>query len=226
MSLRQTTKLFDYRGNVIQTHPTIEPVTLDEFKSYLRLSGSSEDQQLVDLIEEARQTIEDLLGIALITQTWKMAIDRWPTQREPWWDGTRQGHIGMMNGPAAMSSLRLPRYPLQSVTSVTTYDEDSNATSVTVADVFDVDAQQAQGRITLRSGATWPIALRANNAIEIVYVAGYGDDAVDVPAPIKRAIRQLAAYLYSHRGDGCETGVALKDSGAMSAINIYKVAKV
>ena len=65
-------------GSVIQTHPVIEPVTLEEFKSYLRIEGAGEDRELVDMLEEARQWIEDQTGLALITQTWLLSLDRWP----------------------------------------------------------------------------------------------------------------------------------------------------
>ena len=36
-------------GSVIQTHPAIEPVTLEEFKSYLRIEGAGEDRELIEV---------------------------------------------------------------------------------------------------------------------------------------------------------------------------------
>jgi len=99
----------------------------------------------------------------------------------------------MIAGGAA--DIEIPRWPLQSITSCTVYDEDSNSTAVVVSSVFDVDTQSLPGRLSLQSGATWPVALRANNAIEIVYVAGYGDAAADVPADLRRAVKQLASAL-------------------------------
>ena len=82
------------------------------------------------------------------------------------------------------------------------------------------------GRATLKRGAVWPVAMRANNAIEVVYVAGYGDAATDVPAPLKRAVKQLAGYLYAHRGDGCDVEDAYSKSGASGIVGRYKVLKV
>lgn len=224
MALRSTIGYYDYRGSVIVTAPASEPVTAVELIAYLReteagLSTSEAD----DLIEEARQMIEDLTGLALITQSWRMTIDQWPNGREAWWDGVREGHADMLRVDGARASLRLPRYPLQSITTVTTYDEDGDSTAVVVASTFDVDTDQNQGRLTLQRGAVWPTAMRANNAIEIEYEAGYGDNAGDVPAPLKRAVKQLAAYLYAHRGDGCDMGEVMKKSGAMSILNTYKV---
>jgi uncharacterized phiE125 gp8 family phage protein len=108
---------------------------------------------------------------------------------------------------------------------VTVYDEDSNDTVVSIADTFDLDTYRLPGRITLKRGATWPIALRSNNAIQIIYVAGYANAAA-VPAPIKRAVKEMAAYLYAHRGDECDPTDAWMKSGAQSTLNVYKIARV
>lgn len=222
MALRHTRTYYQDRGNRITSEPSIEPVTLAEMKVQLRIDGADDDDFLNDAITEARQEIEDLTNLALITQSWQLTIDRWPTGREQWWDGVRDGHINILAGPNA--SLDLPRFPLQSITTVTTYDEASNANAIVVADTFDVDTQQLPGRLTLKSGASWPTALRANNAIEIVYVAGYGDAATDVPAPLKRAIKNVVGYLYSHRGDDCDVSDAL--AGVMHTIDRYRVRKI
>lgn len=227
MSLRSTTDYYDYRGNVIVTPPALEPVTAVELIAYLRETETGlPTSEADDFIQEARQMIEDLTGLALITQTWRMTIDQWPTGREQWWDGVREGHPDALRANGARMSLRLPRYPLQSVSSVKTFDEDSNETPIVVADTFDIDTDQNRGRLTLQRGAVWPTAMRANNAIEIEYIAGYGSTADDVPAPLKRAIKQLAAYLYSHRGDDCEMGDVMTKSGAQSILNTYRVRAV
>jgi uncharacterized phiE125 gp8 family phage protein len=79
--------------------------------------------------------------------------------------------------------------------------------------------------MTLKRGSTWPIALRANNAIQIVYVAGY-TNAAAVPASMKRALKQLAAFLYTNRGDTCEPADAMSKSGANDILAIYKPMRV
>lgn len=219
------TRLHQYRGNRIVTPPAVEPVTADELRSYLRqTSAGLPDTEADALISEARQLIEDQTGVAMIDQTWLLALDRWPNAQEPWWDGVRQGHINMLDG--ANGDVHLPRYPLSSVSGVNVYDEDGDATAVTVADTFDIDTYQMPGRMTLKSGATWPVALRANNAIEITYIAGYGATASSVPAPLKRAVKQLAGYLDSHRGDGCDMGSVLADSGVDGILSAYVVVQV
>ena len=228
MALRRARLIHDYRGNRLQTAPGAEPITLAELKTQLRISGTDEDTYLTNLIEEARQEIEDTTGIAFITQVWQLTLDRWPAAREEWWDGMREAHIDVIYGGnrANYASLKLPRYPLQTVDTINVYDEDGTQTAVTIANVFDVDTESLRGRLTIQRGATWPVALRANNAIEITYTSGYGDAASDVPAPLKRAVRQMAAYMYEHRGDGCDPKDAFRHSGAKAILDRYRDVEV
>lgn len=227
MALSAPIMLHQYRGHVQTAAPAAEPVTAAELRDYLREDATGlPDADANELVAEAREAIENTYAVAMIDQSWRMAIDRWPSGREEWWDGIRDGSIADLYGPASYTDLRLPRWPLSTVDSVTVYDEDGTSTAVTIASTFDVDTYQTPGRITLQRGATWPVALRANNAIEIVYTAGYGADASSVPAPLKRAVKQLAAYLYSHRGDMCDMGDAMHDSGAGSIMGQYKIKRV
>jgi len=224
MALREPVPMFQHRGHVQTSAPSVEPVTADELRDLLReTSAGLPDSEAEGFITEARQYVEEITGLALITQSWKLAIDRWPTQREPWWDGVREGIIADLHGARYAGHLTLPRYPLQAVDTVTVYDEDSNSTNVTIPDVFDIDTYGKPGRMTLQRGATWPVALRANNAIEIEYTAGYGDDATDVPAAIKGGIKRMAAALYTDRGD-CPSAAA--KAGVDKLVSAYRTARI
>lgn len=223
MSLRAPVSLYQHRGSVLVTAPTAEPVTAAELCLHLREDAANLPDAL-SYVKDARQDIENRSGLAFITQTWRLALDRWPTGGEAWWDGVRDGSVADLYG-AATRSIALPKWPLASITSVKVYDEASTETTVTVANVFDVDLYSRPGRMTLKSGQTWPVALRASNAIEIVYVAGYTSPA-NVPGPMKRAIRQLAAYNYSHRGDDCTPDEAYSASGAEAIMAQFKPARL
>lgn len=220
MMLRTSAPLYQHRGNRIVTPPASEPVTADQMRGYLVV----DDTQLADteaerLISVARQYIEDLTGLAMITQEWLVALDRWPSGREPWWDGVRQMAISELAGPAR--EYDIPRYPLISIDGVNVYDEAGAATAVVVADVFDVDSYSMPGRMALKQGATWPVALRSVNAIEISYTSGYGA-ASDVPAPLAEAVLQMAGFMWEHKG-GCTAADAYRDSGAAGNVGIYAV---
>jgi hypothetical protein len=225
VSLRPAVNYYQPRGNRLTVAPASEPVTADELRTHLRTDSTNlPDDEANDYIAEARQEIEDQTGVAMVNQTWRLSLDQWPMQREPWWDGVRQAHINVLHGGYA--DLELPRWPLSSITSVTVYDEASTSTAVTVADIFDVDTYSIPGRMGLQSGAVWPVALRPTNAIEVVYVSGYGADGDSVPAPIKRAVKVMASHIYAKRGDGCSASDAYQDSGARGIMGRYQPMKV
>lgn len=223
MSLIATRKLHQYRGHVRTVAPASEPVTADDLRAHLRETSSGlGDTEANGLIAEARELIEEDTGLALITQTWLLVLDRWPAAPEPWWDGVRQMAITELSQPCRV--VELPRYPLQSVSGVSVYDAAGSATAVAVADVFDVDVYQKPGRLALKQGQTWPIALRDTNGVQITYVAGYGASGASVPAALKRAVLTVAAYLYAHRGDDCDMGDAL--AGVASILSRFRVARL
>jgi hypothetical protein len=212
-----------YRGHVLTVAPAVEPVTAAELRAFLvETSDALPDAEANALIKEARNLIEEMTGIAFITQDWRLALDNWPSGRGQWWDGVREGAISELHGQPA--ELQLPRYPLLSVQSVTVYNDAGTPETVDVAATFDVDTYQKPGRLALRFGATWPIALRPTNAIEIVYRAGFGASAAAVPPVMARAVKQVAAYLYTHKGDDCDMGDALAAAGTL--LDAYKVARL
>jgi uncharacterized phiE125 gp8 family phage protein len=227
MSLRPAIPLYHHRGHALVTGPAQEPVSVSELCAHLELDASAARNQsdAADLIADARTLVEEYTGLALINQSWRLTLDNWPAGREAWWDGVRQMAAQELY-TMAQSSLSLPRYPLVSITSCTVYDEASNAAAVTVASVFDVDAYSKPGRLTLRRGAVWPVALRASNAIEIVYLAGHGEQASSVPGPLKRAVKNLAAYMHAKRGDSCSADDMMTKSGAAMLLNAHRVARI
>lgn len=219
MSLRAAIPLYQQRGLVLITAPASEPVTAEELRLHVRASGS-EFPDAAAIVTEARSEIENRTGVAFITQSWKLALDRWPAGGEQWWDGVREGSITELYGSNTLRSVDVPRWPLQSITSVTVYGESGTPSTVTLANVFDVDTYRVPGRMTLKRGAAWPVALRGSNAIEVVFAAGY-TSAANVPAYMKRAIKQLAAYNYAHRGDDCDPADAFHASGAETIMRQY-----
>ena len=218
MALRQT--LYNqYRGHTLVTAPLAEPVSATAVKDQLELdvADTSKDTQIELYITASRETVEEYSGLALITQTWKLTIDHWPNDRQQWWSGVRQGSIDELLQSGRASQVFLPRYPLQTVVAINADD-----VAVTVAEVFTVDTQQKPGRLVVKRSATWPTVLDNANGIDIEYTAGYGASASDVPAALRLAIIQMAAYMFEHRGD-CDTSSAMKMSGAQSMVNAYKV---
>lgn len=225
MTLRPNVPMTQHRGHVLITPPAVEPVTAEELRAQLAETATGlPDAQADALISEARELIEQMTGLAFITQTWRMALDHWPAGQQQWWDGVRQGAISDIYAPNSLRAVTLPRYPLASVDAVRVFDEAGNDAAVVIADTFNVDTYRRPGRMVLRDGSTWPIALRGSNAIEIDYTAGYGATASTVPATLKRAVKQVAAYLHAHYGDDCVPEDAL--GAARGLLDAYAVKRI
>lgn len=211
-----------YRGLTRTVAPAVEPITKAEVKLHLDLASgdTSQDTMLDMFIATAREIVEERTGLALIDQTWQLTLDNWPVNKggESWWDGMRETAVTEIYSYS--KDLVLPRYPLQSISSITA---DGNA--VTVADVFHVDSEQKPGRITPKSGQVWPTVTQAAQGIVITFVAGYGASGASVPSGIKLALIQMVAYMYSHRGDDCSPVNAYKMSGAEGMINMYRATR-
>ena len=158
------------------TAPTTEPVELDQVKMQARveLDGHDDDNLLLDLIGEAREACEQYTRMSFLTQTWDMVLDR------------------------AGYSIDLLRPPLASVTGVYVTDDDGVETTVDPS-TYRVDTISTPGRLFLKPGYSWPY-FTEQAGFRVRYVAGY-TAAASVPAGIRKAIKMLAAYLYSNPGD-------------------------
>jgi len=207
MAFRHTLRLWQKRASRIVTPPAVEPVTAQELRDFLRESAAGlPDDQAEAFITEARQLIEDFYNVAMIDQTWFVAADTFGADvRNP--------------------EMELPRWPLKTVEDFKVYDPDGTATDVDVSANFNVDVYSMPGRIRLKQSGTLTGPYRDQNAIEIEYTCGYGAASENIPAPIVRAVKQLAAMLYNNRGD-CSTDELMNRSGAASIMRAYEVVRV
>jgi uncharacterized phiE125 gp8 family phage protein len=60
------------------TAPTVEPVTVAECKSALRISGTAFDADLPGLIAAARDVAQQETGRQFCAQTWRIELEDWP----------------------------------------------------------------------------------------------------------------------------------------------------
>ncbi|HUS97218.1 MAG TPA: head-tail connector protein [Hyphomicrobiaceae bacterium] len=155
--------------------PLVEPVSLDEAKVHLRVDSTVEDSLIGSLITTSRLHIEAALGMALISQSWRVVLDCWPL-----------GDV-----------LALPLRPVSAVTEIRVRDQ-GGATKVVDSVGYAVDLVGAVPRISSRTGY-WPMPGVRMGGIEIDLAAGYGALASDVPAPIRQALLMLVAHWYEHR---------------------------
>jgi uncharacterized phiE125 gp8 family phage protein len=203
------TEYSGYTGLVRTVDATVEPISVSDVNGWLALNTNPIRTSM--LIKTARDRAERYMHRAMNTQSWRMSRDLWPGGSVDWWDAwhairTEAGHY----------YIELPYAPLQSVTSVKTYDIDDTATTITVDDVFIVDTDAQPGRLILRTGQPWPVDTRRGVRVEIVYVAGYGDDPEDVPAEFRQGMLQHVAWMHENRGDEGSGKDGFIESGARS----------
>lgn len=187
-----------------KTPPVNEPLELAQVRNYLKRDAEEDDGVddglLTSLITVARRQAEKYTGRSLITQSWTLWRDYFPGHMryggEYWWDGVRDGAISELY--ATNNELRLNHGPLQSVTHIKTYDDADTEKTFDAANYY---VDKSGNRIVLRRGATWPVALRTANAIEVEFVAGYGLEAADIPDPIVQGMLRAIAYWEENRGE-------------------------
>lgn len=160
---------------VMTAAPAAEPISLAEAKAHLRIDADDEDALIASLIVTARALVERTLGVALMTQTWSCFRDAWPDE----------------------ASVDLPLRPARSVDAVRLHHAGGGATELE-AGHFPADLMSEPARVLL-IGAMPGVALRPLNAFEIAFTAGYGDEAEDVPAPLRHALLLLVAHWFERR---------------------------
>lgn len=175
------------------TAPATEPISLAEAKGHLRVDHTDDDATITFLITASRQYVDAIsgwLGRALITQTWELVIDAFPTgQAQCCWPAA----------PVMATSsiaIEIPFPPLQSVTSIKYFDVAGIEQTMPATD-YVVDTVSAPGWIV--PVTSWPATLAAINAVTIRFIAGYGPAATDVPAPIRQALLLMTGLYYENR---------------------------
>lgn len=189
------------------TSPASEPITLQETKSWARITDNDEDALINQLIVSARQEAEKYLRSALITQTWELTLDLVPSSLDDvLGDGVFQISVSELYG-SIPNAIKLPYAPIQSITSVKTYDL-NNTESTYSSSNYTLDS--VGSRLLLNYGATWPSNMRRNAAMKIRYIAGYGTGA-NVPMAIKIALMGYVQAVYESRGICEASSDPLKD---------------
>jgi hypothetical protein len=181
------------------TGPAAEPVILQEAKNWTKIDTTDDDALLASLITAATQSAEEFRRRSLISQTWKFTLDLPYCRSFDLAEGVYDLPVSALYGELPQS-VALPKGPLQSVSSVKTYDTSNNESTYSSSNYF-VDA--AGDRLVLNETAVWPSPLRDRAAVAINYVAGYGDTSSAIPMPIKTAILMHVKKMYDCR-DWCE----------------------
>lgn len=164
------------------TPPTVAPLSLDETKAHLRVEFDKEDDLIRGLITGAREAFERETGRQLLTATWRLFLDRFPRfDREP---------------------IELPRPPLQSVSSIK-YLDSAGAEQPWASSEYTTEAlsgpKAERGVVFPKPDKEYPVTRVIPNAVTIDFIAGYGDEAEDVPEEIKEVLLAWIGHRYENR---------------------------
>lgn len=167
-----------YRSLTRHTAPTVEPVSLAEAKAQCRVDGTDEDAYLQSLIAAAREYVENVLDVSLVTQVWEARYDTFPL-----WE------------------IILPRPPMQAATVTVIYRDEGGATQTitSAANAFQVDAYATPGRIYPLYEGVWPAVRGDENSVTVRWTAGYGASGANVPQTVKSLIMLLVAHWFEMR---------------------------
>lgn len=175
------------------TPPAAEPLALSDIEAQVRGDLFDESALVEGYIKAIRQRAELELRRALITQTWDLVLDAFPTPtaRNPF------------------AALEIPLPPLQSITSIQYLATAGQFVTLAPED-YTVDTDSTPGKVMPAYGKTWPVTLDYPGAVRVRFVAGYGPIIPEEPDPdvtypdnvpqcIKNWMKLNVASLYENR---------------------------
>lgn len=170
----------------IITPATLEALTVDEVKAYLRVDSDAEDTLLGVLIKASTEMAESYLGRFLLTTVIEEFYDFFPVYK-----------TGVDPFRGDRNIIYLSRGPVQTVASVKYIDGNGDEITVDASD-YRTDLVSEPSRIFPEHG--WYGTKDTVNAVIIRYTCGY-TQASDVPANIKMAMLLIIGEMYEKRMD-------------------------
>lgn len=207
------------------TPSSVEPVTLQQAKSQLRVDFPDDDALISALITAAREMCEQKLQRAIFNQTFVLSLDQFNY-------GDWRSTIPMeRRNPLRFSSLwesmavRLPMPRLVSVTSITYLDVLGERQTLDPS-TYTVDPSSEPARIVPAINLTWPTTdYYMPGSVKVTYVAGSYGDGVTVdtcPASIEQAILLLVGHLYENREASSALSLKNIPLGVDALLNPYR----
>lgn len=170
---------------VLVSPPAADPVDLAELKAHLRIDFDDENDELSACLAAAISHFDGwngTLGRCLISQGWRLDLPCFPSG----------------------GCIRLP-FPDVSEIAIA-YSDSDNANQTLSASAYSVHEDAGRGLIVIKTNQSWPATFSRPDAVRIGFTAGYGTDAVAVPATLRHAIKIRAADLFARREDALKPG--------------------
>ena len=168
---------------VLVTPPAIKPVTLTEAKAWLDIGYTDKDTVITGLIGTATAHLDGwtgILGRCLCEQTWRQDFNDF------------------------RSCLRLPLFPVISITSVKYTDTDGVEQPI-ASENYTLKNDDLGAYVEFTSSYSFPSLNSESAAVRVAYLAGYADIAgtpktSSVPDDIKNAIALLVRHWFDNPG--------------------------
>jgi uncharacterized phiE125 gp8 family phage protein len=167
-------------GGTVTRTTAVPAIALAEAKLHARMTAAdtTEDAAVASWTKAAQQQVETDTGLKLLTQTYDLVGDAFPAGRRP---------------------IVLPFGPLQSVTSIKSYDSATPSVLQTLpASDYIADVSSVPGRIGLEAAATWPTDLREFQPVTVRVIVGY-DALTKIPEALLQAVRLAIGWHSGNR---------------------------
>lgn len=173
-------------------------VPLDEVKLWLKVSGSTLDAEITDLIKSATKTAEHIMRRELINKGFRTFRDQFSDYAYPY--GNYAALIPYERRRSYRLGIELRRSLLQSVDSIEYLKSD--VWTLVDSSIYYVTTENEYSRILLVDGESWPTDIDSREqAVRIDFTAGYGATSDDIPEDVKTAIKMHIANAFANRGD-------------------------
>lgn len=169
------------------TQPGSEPITLSDVEGQCRITDLSAEASTVELmIQAVRERAEQITRRALVSQTWELTLDSFPS-----------------------GAISLPLPPLQTVDSIKYIDTDGVERTMDALS-YRVLTGGEPGALQPVYGTAWPQTLPDLETVKIRFTCGYGPIAPGTSLNVPKAILQYMLINVSNLYENRESqGVAM-----------------
>lgn len=181
----------------VTTAPAAEPVSVDDFKAFVKLSDTDDDGLITNLLKVARVAAENYTNRAFINTTYKQTQDDFEYDDLGNYSVRDQlaYRVDMQEIEGKQVYIKLERPDVSTVSSINIIDED-NSSSAYAATNYSL--YSTANKILINDDATIPTNVRQRGGVEINFVAGYGASSTSVPEDIRYAIMMHTQSIYDY----------------------------
>lgn len=178
----------------------VPAVTLDNVKSHLKITSSSEDVLLTIYLNAAIDFAEKFTRRDFITRTYETFRDFFPGMSEGYYQFGQNQALGSLNIGGGNVGFEIRRSPLQSIEKIEYLVSD--VLTLVDSSIYYNTLEADYSEVLTKESGDWPEDADSRlQAITITFKSGFGDEATDMPAWVTEGILQHVAEMYSNRGD-------------------------